>query len=73
LSTTPDFEQQGFVVVEDVISDAACEQLVRSLPQIATSGSRTLLALLPFRMLVQRLREDALFQYLDGLVAVECI
>ena len=67
------FEREGFTVVERVVSDSECEVLIDSLPQIKASGSRTLLALAPFRRLAESMREGVLFQHLNGLVAVECI
>ncbi len=67
------FEREGFIVVERVASDSECEFLINSLPQIETSGSRTLLALSPFRRLAESMREGGLSQHLNGLVAVECI
>jgi hypothetical protein len=73
LSMSPAFEREGFTVVDRVVSDAQCDSLVDSLPQIDTSGSRTLLALDPFRQLAESLREGMPAQHLKGLVAVECI
>ena len=68
-----EFEREGFTVVERVVSHSECELLIDALPQIETSGSRTLLALEPFRRLAERMREGVLSPHLNDLVAVECI
>lgn len=68
-----EFERAGFTVVEQVISDSECAELVRSLPAIESSGSRRLLSVERFRALACSLRDGALSDYLYGLVAVECI
>lgn len=73
MSMSPDFERDGFTVVERVISQDECEELIDSLPPIEMSGSRKLLESVPSRSLAQHLRLGALSQFLGGLVAVECI
>ena len=68
------FERNGFVVVEDVISDAQRDGLIMALPAIERSGSRVLLSRPVFRDLVPVLRVHAqLAAALADLVAVECI
>jgi len=53
------FERNGFVVVEDVISDAQRDGLIMALPAIERSGSRVLLSRPVFRDLVPVLRVHA--------------
>lgn len=68
------FEQSGFTIVDRVVSDSECESLVAALPPIASSGSRLLLSVAPFRDLARALRLHAgLAHYLAELVAVQCI
>jgi hypothetical protein len=69
-----EFEQSGFKVLDRVISDGQCADLIAALPPIESSGSRVLLWLPPFRDLVAVLRShEGLAGYLGELVAVECI
>jgi len=68
------FERSGFKVVEQVISDAQCDELVAALPPIESSGSRVLLSLPAFRDLVPTLQAHTeLAALLSDLVAIECI
>ena len=69
-----EFERSGYTVVERVVSDSLCKDLIEALPPIVSSGSRLFLWLAPFLDLVPVLRSNEnLAPYLRGLVAVECI
>ncbi|MEZ5307173.1 MAG: hypothetical protein R2684_08525 [Pyrinomonadaceae bacterium] len=65
--------QNGYTVVNSVISEDDRDRVVGLLPQIDNSGSRTLLRLEPFCDLARDLRAGVLSGFLEDLVAVECI
>ena len=67
-----DFHRRGYTVVDYVISEALCEELIAALPIIDSSGTRLLLELAPFRQLAPLLRANK-FLAIGDLVAVECI
>ncbi|MEM7502697.1 MAG: phytanoyl-CoA dioxygenase family protein [Pseudomonadota bacterium] len=67
------FDSTGYVVVPKLLTDAQCDALTDSLPEVAGSGSRTLLARKPFREVVTLLRSNALVgRVLNGCAAVQC-
>lgn len=66
-------DQDGYVVVDNVVSEEACTSLAASLPSISSSGTRTLLSLEPYRNLARHLRSGPLKAFLSNLVAVEGI
>lgn len=67
------FRDDGYCVVEKVVTEDQCKELARDLPRIDNAGSRALLSVEPFRRLAQDIRNiDQLRTLLDGLVAVQC-
>ncbi len=69
-----DFESNGYAVVEGVVAVSECIDLIAQLPDVYSSGSRTLLAFKPYQALATGLRgHTSLSGLLRSLVAVECI
>lgn len=74
LVIAPCFARDGFVVVDQVLTQDRCDQLTRHLPKIYSSGSRALLDSECFRKLAQDLRNsERLGDLLEDMVAVQCI
>ena len=68
------FEQGGFTVLDQVVSESECEALIAALPPIESSGTRLLMAISEFQELAHALRlREGLGSYLEKLVAVQCI
>ena len=74
MSNPADFERDGYTVVDGVIDDRGCEDLITNLPPIESSGSRILLFLSTFRQFAQQLRSDSrLSRFVGDLLAIQCI
>lgn len=70
----PKIETEGYTVVEEFISAERCLELIDELPQIETSGTRTLLRHELFRGLVEEARNHAVISaVISNLVAIQCI
>ena len=63
----------GFFTVEHLVTDHRCAKLIKALPLISSSGSRTLLTEPRFRVLAQEIRNHhSLINLLKDLVAIQC-
>lgn len=68
------FDRSGYTIVEQIVSEAECEDLIAALPPIEKSGSRLLLSQPLFRQVASGLRSHKrLAKYFGELVAVQCI
>ena len=67
------FESDGYLVVEDVVTNSRCDALTRTLPPVDASGSRTLLSVGTFQDLAEEIRDlSSLRKVVGKLVAVQC-
>ncbi|NOX98453.1 MAG: phytanoyl-CoA dioxygenase family protein [Verrucomicrobia bacterium] len=72
--STSDFFRDGFVVIDEVLTQDCCDRIAECLPNIGSSGSRALLEVECFQELAGDIRRnEKLAGILEDLVAIQCI